>query len=294
MPYRPTGRAPGRPRGPLTLEGKVRKARTTLPHVRAFPDLRRAVDRAVFDPGSTIVKVQKSSSREITVEHRYTPNEREQVLSFAWWVYSNRNVWPSRKLTSSVTAISPLMMFSSSFFSQMTGLPQSTVSKHMVKSPDISISKVTGTCSIEIIYNLLEKSQEGVDVYREFVAKLAVTRRVPRAMLSRISGVPVSVLTQPEKGVQFFPEEPDYLFKKIISVDVIHRYWERKKIRSFDPRPGDQEEIRSKLQGRDVGFFTWTSVPVTPGILSYLPLIQEGSQTKNTSQNEEQNLFPVS
>ena len=266
MPYRPTGRSPGRPRGPVTPDGKLDRARKTLPHVKAFPHLRRAVDRAMRLPNATVLRAVTHDSRDVDVEHRYTPAERGQILSFVWWVYVNRASWSRAKLTAAVTAVSPLMMFSSTFFSDMTGLPKDTATKHMIKSPDMEVKRVTGTCDIWVVHHLLEMAMKDLGTYRDSVRELSVAKGVPPAMLARISGVPNPIIRRPERGIQFFPEKPDLEIGLVCGNAHMRHYLEtsKEKRRNYDPDPGDQHAVRDALAGKELGSFHTTAAPI-PG-----------------------------
>lgn len=266
MPYRRTGRTPGRPRNPVTPEGRLERARQTLPHVRAFPHLRRAVDRAMRAPNSTVLRVPNIDTRDVDVEHRYTPAERGQTLAFVWWVYANRMSWTRAKLAASITSISPLMLFSSTFFADMTGLPKDTATKHMIKAPDMEVKRVTGTCDVWVVHQLLEVATMGMDRYRDYVRELSISKGVPQAMLSRVSGVPREIILRPDRGVQFFPEECDLAAGRICSPIQVEDYRKdtKEKKASYDPNPGNQFSVRYSFAGTALGAIYTTSTPL-PG-----------------------------
>lgn len=264
MGYRPTGRAAGRPRGPVTPDGKLKQARKTLPHVRAFPHLARAVDRVMAIPNSVVVRDWTADARDVDVIHRYTPQERGQALAFCWWVYINRSAWPRRKLTSAITAVSPLMLFSSSFFADMTGIPRSTATKNMVKPPNIDISRVTGSCDMWTVHKIIESATRGEGEYREIIYEMALYKGVPKTLLSRLSGVPVQGILKPDRGIHFFPEKPDWASGEVCSPEDYNAYWKYHPMekKSYDPRPGSQRTARRVLAGTPLGHLHATSAPI--------------------------------
>lgn len=209
------------------------------------------MDRVLIAPQQVLVRDAKSDVRNVVLKHRYTPAERGQILAFVWWVYVNKNVWPRRKLSAAVTTVSPLMMFSSAFLSDMTGIPASTCTKLMVKATGAPTARILGTCDMVIIHNLLEAAGSGMIEYRETVRELSVAKEVPSAMLERISGIPREVLARPDRGIDFFPEAPDRILGVICTVDQINDYWRRNRDnrRSYDPSPGPQYALRDSLAG---------------------------------------------
>lgn len=217
-------------------------------------------------PNATVLRAVTHDSRDVDVEHRYTPAERGQALSFVWWVYVNRMTWSRAKLGASITAISPMMLFSSTFFADMTGLPKDTAAKHMIKSPDMEVKRVTGTCDIWVIHHLLEVAMLDLGTYRDSVRELSVSKGVPPAMLSRISGVPNPIIRRPDRGIQFFPEKADLEIGLVCSPKHMKHYLEtsKEKRRPYDPDPGDQYTIRDALSGKELGSFHTTSAPL-PG-----------------------------
>jgi hypothetical protein len=224
----------------------------------------RAVDRVMRVPNEVVMRDWTADSRDVDVIHQYTPKERAQILSFVWWVYINSSCWPRRKLTAAINSVSPLMLFSSSFLSQMTGIPQTTASNNMIKPPDIEVSRVTGSCDVWIIRELLYATTYGEDEFRDKVRELCIDKGVPKAFLSRISGVPVQGILRPERGVQFSPEKPDIINGYVCSLDDVKRYWKfhpgEKK--TYDPRPGDQRSVRDSIPGTSLGEIRATSTPV--------------------------------
>jgi hypothetical protein len=284
VPRRPTGRAPGRPRNPVTPEGKVQRAREELPHARAFPFLCNAVDRSLAAPESVLCRDATSDPRNVAVSYRYTSNERGQILAFVWWVYANRNDWSRKQLKAAITSLSPLMLFSSTFLSEMTGIPTATVCKAMVRSPRMATSRVTGTCDVTVVHRLLETAAQGMAEYREAVRELSIAKGIPDAMLSRISGVPREILLRPNRGIDFFAEKPDLITGQICSVKQRNMYVSRnpQERRSYDAQPGNQHAVRSVFAGTQLGDIRTTHAPVPdegqlPHHLSIpgLPLLRE-------------------
>lgn len=215
-------------------------------------------------PNSVVIRDWTANARDVDVVHRYTPQERGQALAFCWWVYVNHSAWPRKKLTAAITSVSPLMLFSSSFFSEMTGVPQSTATKSMIKPPGIDISRVTGSCDMWTIHNLLESSMRDEGEYREIIYEMSLYKGIPNALLSRLSGIPMSGILNPDRGIQFFPEAPDWACGEVCTPEALKSYWkyhpEEKK--RYDPKPGDQREVRQALSGTPLGHLLATSAPL--------------------------------
>jgi hypothetical protein len=227
-----------------------------------------------------------SDPRDVALSYRYTPAERGQILSFVWWVYVNRNDWTRSRVNAAVTSISPLMLFSSTFFAEMTGLPGSSVKKLMVRSPEIAAGRVTGSCDMMVIHRLLEAAAQGMEEYRETVRELSIAKGIPDALLSRISGVPKEILTRPDRGLDFFAEKPDLITGQVCSVSQRNTYYSRntQERRRHDPQPGNQHTIRNALAGTALGDIRTTHAPVPDeGQLPYhlsipgLPVLREPS-----------------
>ncbi|MER6605804.1 hypothetical protein ABT282_07775 [Streptomyces sp. NPDC000927] len=231
-----------------------------MPHIKAFPDLRRAVDRVMASPNEVVVRAETADARDVDVEHRYTPAERGQALAFAWWVHMNRSSWSRPKLRAAIQSISPMMLFSSAFLAEMTGLPQSTVQNHMIRPPGLLVSRVTGSCDPWVVHRLLEASAEGIDEFRHTVREVSLTKGVPKAMMSRVSGVPTSVLLRPDRGIQFFPEGADRLTGRICTQD--EHVSVLMPVNRYTAVAGDQSEVRSAFAGTYVADVVTTSVPV--------------------------------
>lgn len=212
MPRKPTGRPPGRPRGDRwgTPQERVDRARTLLPDVDRFPHLLRAVDRVMALPNLTVFRSPYNADpRDVDLLHVYSPIERGQILSFAWWVYVNRAHWDRRRRLAAVTLLSPLMLFSSAGFEEMTDIPFKNASKWMVRPEGMRVSRVTGACDMRIVHLLLETAGVGDDAFRNLVADLVRAKDVPKALAARLSGVPHPALTEPFRCVQFTPVGPD-------------------------------------------------------------------------------------
>jgi hypothetical protein len=224
----------------------------------------RAVDRVMRIPNSVVSRDWTADSRDVDVLHHYTPQERGQILSFVWWVYVNRSSWARPKLTAAVTAVSPLMLFSSTFLAEMTGVPSSTATKNMIKPPDLSVTRITGSCDPWVIQQLLEGAANGEDEFRGLVRELALTKGVPKAFLSRITGIPVSGILRPERGLQFFPEKPDWESGEVCSTETNEAYWKYHtgEKKTYDPRPGNQHSVRDSIPGTPLGDLRATSAPV--------------------------------
>lgn len=212
MPRELTGRPPGRPPGDRhgTPQERVTRAKTLLPHLGNFPHLLRAVDRVMAAPNQTVFRSPyNSNATDIDLMHVYSPVERGQILSFTWWAYVNRRRWGRRRKLAAVTLLSPLMLFSSSFFEEMTGIPFKNASKWMVRPEGMLATRVTGSCSMRVVHLALEAAARGDEEFRILVSHLAGGKEVPDAMLSRLTGVPSPALLAPGRGVQFTPVGPD-------------------------------------------------------------------------------------
>ena len=207
-----TGRPPGRPRGDRygTPQERVSRARTLLPSVGHFPHLLRAVERVLAQPNRTVFRSPYNANpADVDLLHVYSPIERGQILSFTWWAYVNRSAWSKRRRLAAVTLLSPLMMFSSSFFEEMTGIGYKSASKWMVRPEGMLASRVTGSCEMRIVHLALEAAARGDAAFRLFTTDIVQSKGVPEAMASRLTGVPAPALINPGRGVQFTPLGPD-------------------------------------------------------------------------------------
>jgi len=146
---------------------------------------------------------------DVDLLHVYSPAERGQILAFAWWAYVNRKTWGRRRRLAAVTLLSPLMIFSSAFFEEMTDIPFKNASKWMVRPEGMLASRVTGVCDLRMVHLALEAASRGDGAFRVFTADIVLTKGVPEAMASRLTGVPAPVLAEPGRGVQFTPLGPD-------------------------------------------------------------------------------------
>lgn len=146
---------------------------------------------------------------DVDLLHVYSPAERGQILAFTWWAYVNRRRWTRRRKLAAVTFLSPLMLFSSSFFEEMTDIPFKNASKWMVRPEGMSATRVTGACDMRLVHLALEAAGRGDLPFRTFTADIVRGKGVPGAMASRLTGVPLPALLEPGRGVQFTPVGPD-------------------------------------------------------------------------------------
>lgn len=248
--YRRTGRKPGRPRRATTPQGRVSRAASNI-DLSTFPALVFAVERTLANPHAVI---QKGGSGGGSTAFYLTPQERSQILAASWWVYCNRDSWERPKLLSAVEILSPLMLFSSAFLTELVRLPRDTVTKHMVKPPDAPITRVMGFASPWLIHGLMVSSREGSLAYRNFLRKTTRSKEAPKSFLSRLSGVPESILLHPERGVEFFPERHDLLAGTVRRNPLSPRY-------PHDPDPGSQKGIRDAFAGEDIGSLIAVTAP---------------------------------
>lgn len=212
MARKPTGRPPGRPPGDRhgTPQERVSRARTLLPSLHRFPHLLRAVERVMDAPNQTVFRSPYNSNpADVDLLHVYSPAERGQILSFAWWAYVNRRRWSRRRRLAAVTLLSPLMLFSSAFFEEMTDIPFKSASKWMVRPEGMLASRVTGACDMRIVHLALEAATRGDTAFRVFASSIVRDKGVPEAMASRLTGVPTIALLEPGRGIQFTPLGPD-------------------------------------------------------------------------------------
>lgn len=240
--YRRTGRKPGRPRRAATPQGRVSRAIDSI-DFSTFPALLFAVERTLADPCAVI---HKGGSGGGSTMFYLTPQERSQILAATWWVYCNRDSWHRTRLLSAVEVLSPLMLFSSAFLTELVRLPRDTVTKHMVKPPGAPISRVMGSASPRLVYDLLTSSREGGPAYRRLLRRVVQQKDAPKSFLSRLSGVPEGVLLRPERGIEFFPERHDLLAGVVSRRPLSPRL-------PYDPNPGDQSVVRDAFAGEDVG-----------------------------------------
>lgn len=212
MAAKPTGRPPGRPPGDRygTPQERVARARTLLPSLHHFPHLLRAVERVMAAPNRTVFRSPYNTNRaDVDLLHVYSPAERGQILAFTWWAYVNRTKWTRRRRLAAVTLLSPLMLFSSAFFEEMTDIPFKNASKWMVRPEGMLATRVTGACDMRLVHLALEAAARGDLAFRMFAADIVRSKGVPGAMASRLTGVPGPALLYPNRGVQFTPVGPD-------------------------------------------------------------------------------------
>jgi hypothetical protein len=253
--------------------------------VRAFPFLCNAVDRSLAAPELVLRREPTKDPRNVILVHHYTPAERGQILAFSWWVYMNKSRWDREQLRAAVMLLSPLMLFPSTFLTEMSGIPASTIKKIMVKPQASSAERVTGSCGMVVIHRLLEAAAQGMTEYREAVRELSIANGIPGAMLARISGVPKEILARPDRGINFFAERPDLLTSQVCTLSQRITYFSRnpQERRGYDAQPGNQRSVRDALAGTYLGDFRATHAPVPDeGSLPYhfsipgLPVLREG------------------
>ena len=268
MPRKPTGRPLGRPPGDRygTPQERVARAKTLLPSLRRFPHLLRAVDRVMNAPNVTVFRSPyNANAQDVALLHVYSPVERGQILSFTWWAYVNRRHWSRRRRLAAVTLLSPLLLFSSAFFEEMTGIPFKSASKWMVRPEGMQASRVTGSCDMRIIHLTLEAATHGDTVFRTFIADLVRSKGVPEAMASRLSGVPGPALLDPGRGVQFTPVGPDLRTLSVRPREEHLAWWglADKHERELSPHVYGQEWVRDLLPEilLKENIFTATPVP---------------------------------
>lgn len=162
------------------------------------------------DPNRTVFRSPYNRNpTDVDLLHIYSPAERGQILAFTWWAYVNRRKWTRRRRLAAVTFLSPLMLFSSSFFEEMTDIHFKSASKWMVRPEGMLATRVTGSCDMRLVHLTLEAAARGDLSFRTFAADIVRSKGVPGAMASRLTGVPVPALLYPGRGVQFTPVGPD-------------------------------------------------------------------------------------
>lgn len=267
MPRQPTGRPPGRPPGDRygTPQERVARARTLLPSLYSFPDLLRAVERVMAAPNQTVFRSPYNSNpQDVDLLHVYSPVERGQILSFTWWAYVNRRHWSKRRRLAAVTLLSPLMIFSSTFFEEMTDIPHRSASKWMVRPEGMVATRVTGSCDMRLVHLALEAATRGDGPFRTFVADIVRSKGVPEAMASRLTGVPGPVLLEPSRGVQFTPVGPDLPTLSVRSREE-HLMWlgtASEQEKEVAPRVYGQEWVRDLFSETLLKENIFTSTPV--------------------------------
>lgn len=267
MARKPTGRPPGHPRGDRygTPQERVSRARALLPSVSRFPHLLRAVERVMEAPNRTVFRSPYNSHpADVDLLHVYSPAERGQILAFTWWAYVNRRTWSRRRRLAAVTLLSPLMLFSSAFFEEMTGIPYKNASPWMVRPEGMLASRVTGSCDLRIVHLALEAASRGDQAFRNFTADIVLTKGVPGAMASRLTGVPPLALIEPNRGVQFTPLAPDLDTLSVRSREEI-MFWESmasQRDLDLSPRVYGQDWVRDTFSETLLRETVFTSTPV--------------------------------
>lgn len=267
MPRMPTGRPPGRPPGDRfgTPLERVERAKTLLPALSSFPHLLRAVDRVMARPNQTVFRSPYNGNlKDVDLLHVYSPAERGQILSFVWWAYVNRRNWTRRRRLAAVTLLSPLLLFSSSFFEEMTDLPAKTASKWMTRPEGMLATRVLGTCDMRMVHLGLEAATRGDSAFRSFAADMVRSKGVPEAMAARMTGVPSPALLEPGRGVQYTPVGPDLT---LLSVRSREEYltWlggSSAEERELMPRVYGQEWVRDLFPEALLREHVFTSTPV--------------------------------
>lgn len=260
---RPVGRPPGDRYG--TPQERVSRARTLLPSLHRFPHLLRAVERVMETPNQTVFRSPYNTNpTDVDLFHVYSPAERGQILSFTWWAYVNRSRWSRRRRLAAVTLLSPLMLFSSAFFEEMTDIPFKNASKWMVRPEGMLASRVTGSCDMRIVHLALEAATRGDSAFRIFTADIVHSKGVPGAMASRLTGVPGVALTDPNRGIQFTPLGPDLDRLSVCSREDVMMWTGLASERDVELSPYvyGQDWVRDVLPETLLKEYVFTSTPV--------------------------------
>jgi hypothetical protein len=264
---KPTGRPPGRPPGDRhgTPQERVSRARTLIPSLHRFPHLLRAVERVMESPNRTVFRSPYNTNpADVDLLHVYSPAERGQILSFTWWAYVNRRRWSRRRRLAAVTLLSPLMLFSSSFFEEMTDLSAITCQKWMTRPEDMLATRVTGSCDMRVIHLALEAATRGDTAFRTFAADIVRDKGVPEAMASRLTGVPKVALLEPTRGIQFTPVGPDLDTLSVRSREEVMMWAGMASERTVDLEPYvyGQEWVRDLFPETLLKEYVFTATPV--------------------------------
>lgn len=258
----------GRPRNPVTPAGNLTKALQKLPLEETdFPHFRRATLRAVLRPEEILYKKSGTNAKDAHYEYRYTSQEIGEILAFTWWTYCNTDVFTRPVLRAAATVLSPLRLYSSAMLASITGIPQDTVTKAMLKIPGAPTMRVLGTCSIGIVHKLLTTAAEGEEAYREEIRELALDEAAPPALLARISGVPKLILKRPNRGINFFPQECDFSHGVVLDSHQAEAYARHygKEAKPYEANPGNQGDTRDLYAGTPLDSLHHTSAPVPDG-----------------------------
>lgn len=105
---------------------------------------------------------------------------------------------------------------------------------------------------------------KGESEYREIIYEMHIYKGIPKTLLSRLSGVPVSGILKPDRGIQFFPEEPDWASGEVCTISSLKEYrkYHPGNKKRYDPRPGEQADVRNYLSGTPLGHLLATSAPL--------------------------------
>ena len=244
---------------------KVRRAKARIPEVQNFPHLLRALHRALEMPHYTIYQHPAHlHEKETRACHAYSPVERGQILTFAWWVYVNRGEWGKRKKAAVVPLLSPLMLFNSFHLEMITGLSRRTVERYMTKSNDMPLHYVQHTCEMEIIQEALFTASQGDEEFRNFVTDLASNKIIHGSMAQRLFGVPVRLRKNRQRGVQFTPLFPDLHTLSVRTRDEVEVWLDGASEREKEllPRVYGQDWVREAFSYSMLGEDLFTSTPV--------------------------------
>jgi hypothetical protein len=235
---------------PVTASGRVAQALGGLLPPQTLPCMQDAVRRASTAPGSVAGKKAHTAKNDAHYTYRYTRSELGEVLALAWWAHrmSKRKSTSRDTVRQAVEVLSVLRLFSAPHLAALTGIASSTVTKWMVPVPSAPASRVLGTCSTDVLRDLLDASADGMAAYRQTVTLFA-SAKVPAALLSRISGVPRDLLKKPDKGEWFYPQECDISHGAVVPLDAWASYHRKRIRKDFDPRFDVDPEMRLRLGG---------------------------------------------
>ncbi|MCP9209706.1 hypothetical protein [Streptomyces cucumeris] len=216
-------------------------------------------------PNRTILRSPHNvNPQDVDLLHIYSPVERGQILSFTWWAYVNRRRWSKRRRLAAVTLLSPLMLFSSAFFEEMTDIPFKSASRWMVRPEGATVSRVTGSCDMRIVHLALEAATRGDAEFRLFAADMVRDKGVPEAMASRLTGVPKPALLDPARGIQFTPVGPDLETLSVRPREEHMTWWGAAsgQDKALSPHVYGQEWIRDLFPETLLSENIFTSTPV--------------------------------
>lgn len=235
---------------PVTASGRVAQALGELLPPKTLPRMEEAVRRATAAPSSVAGKKPNTAKEDAHYTYRYTRSELGEILALAWWTHrmAKRKSTPRDTLRRSVEVLSVLRLFSAPHLASLTGVPSSTVTKWLVPVPSAPSTRVLGTCSPDVIRDLLDASADGMTAYRGTVTFLTGAK-VPAALLARISGVPRELLKTPATGIWFYPQECDISHGAVVPLDTWAAYHRKRIRKDFEPRFDLDPEQRLDLGG---------------------------------------------